>query len=543
MNKREKEVIQAQLNSEKAVLKQLEKQYASALNEINQKVKLFEFDIKMLDDALDTEGLDDAARAMLQSQKQSKIYQKQFQEALRGQVGGILDRLHGNNYSTIEEYLKQAYNDSFIGTMYDMHGQGIPLVIPIDQAAAVRAVMTDSKISEGLYNALGVDVGGLKKAISSEISRGIASGLTYRDIARNISNTAKAPLSRAKTIARTEGHRIQQASTMDAQERAKAKGADVVKQWDSALDGKTRPTHRKLDGQIREVDKPFEMDGKTAMFPGDFGDPAEDCNCRCVSLTRARWALDEDELQTLKDRAKFFGLDKTKDFNDFKKKYLKAAEEVAKNPPVVVGGVDCAVSTGKYGFGDGTSTGVKKTIDAITYTTPDGTSFVFPKKYNKKQLTMTPDQAISCWQRVPQSIRKQAQKTIEFVDYYNPKDSYWRKVYKNFPHSYATGGGKITFYRYDHLHNDDYVVRTYCHEAGHLIDTNHATNSTRFSDESLWTKAMADDKILSGEKSCTPYGENSNAEDFAESIAEYIKNKTAFEKKFPSRAAILATII
>ena len=64
------------------------------------------------------------------------------------------------------------------------------------------------------------------------------------------------------------------------------------------------------------------------MYPHDFGDPAEDCNCRCVALTRARWALGEAELQTLKDRAKFFELDKTDSFKDFEKKYLKAAETV-----------------------------------------------------------------------------------------------------------------------------------------------------------------------------------------------------------------------
>jgi hypothetical protein len=64
------------------------------------------------------------------------------------------------------------------------------------------------------------------------------------------------------------------------------------------------------------------------MFPGDFGDPAEDCNCRCASLTRARWGLDEDELQTLKDRAKFFGLDKISNFDDYKQTYLKADTEM-----------------------------------------------------------------------------------------------------------------------------------------------------------------------------------------------------------------------
>ena len=61
------------------------------------------------------------------------------------------------------------------------------------------------------------------------------------------------------------------------------------------------------------------------------GDPAEDCNCRCVALTRARWELDASELQTLKDRANFFGLDKTENFEEFKRKYLIAATKQAYN--------------------------------------------------------------------------------------------------------------------------------------------------------------------------------------------------------------------
>lgn len=47
------------------------------------------------------------------------------------------------------------------------------------------------------------------------------------------------------------------------------------------------------------------------------------CNCRCCLLQRAKWALDDDELKTLQERAAFFGLDKTQSFNDFKQKYLK----------------------------------------------------------------------------------------------------------------------------------------------------------------------------------------------------------------------------
>lgn len=315
INKREKEVLQLQLEAEEDILAELEKQYKRALKDIDEKIKF-----------LQTDEL-----------TQSRIYQIQYQQALKGQIEGIIEKLHSDGYTSIQQFLNNAYTDAFIGTAYDLAGQGIPLIMPIDQNAAVKAIITDSKIKEDLYTALGADAKALKKSIRQEITRGIASGMHYQDIARNISEASKAPLSRAKTIARTESHRIQQASTYDAQKAAKKRGADVLKQWDSTLDGRTRSTHRHLDGQIKEVEKPFEMDGKKAMFPGEFNDPAEDVNCRCVSLTRARWGLDEDELKVLQQRAEYFGLDKTDSFEDYKKKYLKAVSESEKQYGIAYG--------------------------------------------------------------------------------------------------------------------------------------------------------------------------------------------------------------
>lgn len=313
LNKAEKAVEQYKLDQEKAVLRKLELHYEYALNGINER-------LQALQAAPET---------------QSKVYQKQYQETLKKQVSAILENLHANEYSTIDQYMHDAYTTGFVGTMYDLHHQDVPLLIPINQAAILKTVQHDTKLTHPLYDELGIDTKRMSRFISREISRGLASGLTYDEVARNIKNVTRAPLSRAKVIARTEGHRIQQASSQDAAEAAKAKGADIVKQWDSTLDGDTRPNHRQLDGQFRELDKPFEVGTYAPMYPGDFGDAGEDCNCRCVSLKRARTALDEAELETMMERAKFFKLDKTKDFEDFKKKYLKAAEEEAKAPKFV----------------------------------------------------------------------------------------------------------------------------------------------------------------------------------------------------------------
>ena len=316
MNKRQKEIQQQFLNNEKAVLKKLEANYRDALGEINSKIEL----LLLRQDA----------------DMQHVIYQVEYQRALKTQVQSILETLQTNEFATLSEYLTKSYEDGFIGTMYDLQGQGIPLIFPIDQAQVVDAIQHETKLSESLYTALGHDMGDLRKKISGEISRGLSSGQMYNEIARNVASWARIPKNNAMRIARTEAHRIQCKATMDACHKAKDKGADVVKQWDASLDGKTRDTHRQLDGQIRELDEPFEVAGMTAMQPGDFGDPAEDCNCRCALLQRARWALGNDYTKWSPDAPVVvdddgttqFAIIEAKNYDDFQKQYMQASERV-----------------------------------------------------------------------------------------------------------------------------------------------------------------------------------------------------------------------
>lgn len=314
MNIRQKEVLQQELNNEKKTIKELEQVYQQAIKDCEKK-------IRELSMRSDMENI------------QSIIYQKQYQQAIKGQLEGVLSQLHSNEFAAVSEYLNKCYTDGFAGSMYDLAGQGIPLIVPINQNQVVKAVQLDSKLSKTLYESLGEDVGKLKTAVRAQVSRGISNGSSWNDIAktlaeRNMKNTPfGTAINNAIRIARTEGHRVQTSAKMDAMSEAKKKGADVVKQWDSTLDGRTRTTHRQLDGQIRELDEPFEVEGMKADAPGMFGNPAEDCNCRCAVLQRARWALDETELDTLKERAEYFGLDKSKDFEDYKSKYLNISEE------------------------------------------------------------------------------------------------------------------------------------------------------------------------------------------------------------------------
>lgn len=323
MNKRQKLVLEQFLGNEEAVIRRLKQVYAQSLKDVQQKAQAIQDDINRLG-ALAGMEEDADEKARLLSMQQSKVYQKQYQDALKKQIGSILDNMQVEAFRSVSDYLQKCYEDGFVGAMFDLHGQGIPLILPIDQEAVVRAVQTDSKISKGLYTRLGEDVAELKKKITAQVSRGISTGMSYQDIARQLESYTNIGYNNAVRIARTEGHRIQVQSGMDACYKAKDKGADVVKQWDATLDGRTRKSHRKVDGEIREMDEKFS---NGLRYPGDpAGGAAEVVNCRCALLQRARWALDEDELQTLQDRADFFGLDKEDDFDEFRGKYLKAAE-------------------------------------------------------------------------------------------------------------------------------------------------------------------------------------------------------------------------
>lgn len=326
MNNQQKEVLKDQLNKEKKVIEDLKNVYQQALDDCCEKIRILEAREDMNDENI-----------------QSVIYQKRYQEALRIQLEGILSNMHSNSYELISDYLSRCYKNGYTGVMYDLMKQGIPLIIPIDQEAVTRAIQLDTKLSKPLYESLGEDVDYLKKATRWEISRGISSGLSWSQVAGNLARNFKyTPFNKAYNnsvrIARTEGHRIQIQSAMDAQEKAKEAGADIVKQWDATMDGRTRPSHRQLDGQIREIGKPFELGNIKVQAPGMFGSAAEDCNCRCALLQRAKWALDEDELETLRKRASYHGLavddskefghEKAKDFSDYQKKYLKVTKEL-----------------------------------------------------------------------------------------------------------------------------------------------------------------------------------------------------------------------
>ena len=303
MNKRQKAVQQSLLKDELAVIKELEKSYKKAIKDIDSV-------ITHLLARKDTENL------------QAIIYQVKYQRALKKELEGLLKELHDNNYKTIDEYLKGCYENAHIGTLFDLQGQGVPLMLPLDQEQMISAITLNSKLSAPLYNHLGFNIDFLKVEIMREISRGIAQELSYQEIARNLKNTTNVDYNKSLRIAKTEGHRIQQEATYNVQQRAIQRGASVVKQWDSTLDGRTRPSHQAVDGEIVGVNEPFS---NGLMYPGDpNGSASEVVNCRCCLLQRATWALTDEEFTKMNGETnELEHFEDVDDYNKFKDIFYK----------------------------------------------------------------------------------------------------------------------------------------------------------------------------------------------------------------------------
>lgn len=144
-----------------------------------------------------------------------------------------------------------------------------------------------SAVTQGLLQ--GESMHGIATRMMGEVGKGFSA-----DMIKNANNMT------AKQISRELTRRIRNASIRTARtavtgaenagrdvgyQEAKKNGIELKQQWLATLDGRTRHEHRQLDGQIREVGEPFEIDGQKLRFPADpQALPRLVYNCRCTTI-------------------------------------------------------------------------------------------------------------------------------------------------------------------------------------------------------------------------------------------------------------------
>lgn len=119
-----------------------------------------------------------------------------------------------------------------------------------------------------------------RQHIVSAVTQGLLAGDPMDRIADRMRRVVGMDAAVAARAARTCVTAAENSGRVDSYRRAERLGIRVRKQWLATLDGRTRSSHRALDGESVEVEEEFSNGLK---YPGDPSGPGrERYNCRCT---------------------------------------------------------------------------------------------------------------------------------------------------------------------------------------------------------------------------------------------------------------------
>ena len=129
----------------------------------------------------------------------------------------------------------------------------------------------------------GIDLAYGKSQITKNVVSGILQGLSVKRMSDALQERVQT-MERNSAIraVRTSVTAAQNAGRMDSYRAAQDMGIKLKKRWLATLDGRTRHSHRRLDGETRETEEAFS---NGCLYPGDpRGAPHETYNCRCTLI-------------------------------------------------------------------------------------------------------------------------------------------------------------------------------------------------------------------------------------------------------------------
>ena len=124
-----------------------------------------------------------------------------------------------------------------------------------------------------------------KNKINSAVTQGILQGETIPEIAERLAKVTDMNENSAIRNARTMTTSAENAGRIESYRNTESLGIKVKKTWIATLDGRTRNSHRRLDGEtISDIDDTFS---NGLRYPADpQGAPEEVYQCRCTTISQ-----------------------------------------------------------------------------------------------------------------------------------------------------------------------------------------------------------------------------------------------------------------
>jgi SPP1 gp7 family putative phage head morphogenesis protein len=273
----------------KKVDKKLQEVYSEAEKDISDKLNTFTSKFKTKD-AIHQQEL-----------KEGKITQEDYNNWLSGQVfqseqwtnkkNQICKTMTNTNKTAVKMVNGSMYNVFAFNSNYQAYeiekGFGVNFGFGLyDTTTVTNLVKNDPQILPKWKIDEKKDYIWNYKKVNNAITQGIIQGESLDQISKRLSTGLCAQNENTmKTFARTGMTQAQNAGRYQRQMEAKKLGINMLKEWMSTLDGRTRDSHRHMDGeQIKVGDKwhPQKF-SNGCRYPGDpEAPPQEVYNCRCT---------------------------------------------------------------------------------------------------------------------------------------------------------------------------------------------------------------------------------------------------------------------
>ena len=168
--------------------------------------------------------------------------------------------------------------------------------------------------------------------------------------------------------------------------------------------------------------------------------------------------------------------------------------------------------------------------DFVKYTDKNGINYYYEVFTDVLDANMDAGKASKFFETCPSFIRENL-KGIMSCNKPHPLDDYFKKAYKSFERGYMYSSEPVTIHSRSTW---EYFKESICHETGHHID-NRLQN---VSSMTKWLQAQKADGNY-----YRPYSRQAPTEDFADTVAQYVKDKEKCRKQFPHRTALLEKLL
>ena len=262
-----------------AVYKEAEKDIQKKMDDFNAKYKIKEqkYQQKVDSGQMTQEEFD--------RWKKGQVFQGQQWQAKKDQ---ILDTMHHSNEIATKIINGQSQNIFMVNAnymSYDIeHGAGVNFGFGLyDQNTVANLIANDPKLLPEWKINEKKDYIWSQKKLNNAITQGIIQGESLDKISKRISDKlASTNENKMKTFARTAMTGAQNSGRQMQLENAKKLDINLQKEWMATLDGRTRDSHRDMDGEKVKTNEKFS---NGLRYPGDpDGSPAETYNCRCTMV-------------------------------------------------------------------------------------------------------------------------------------------------------------------------------------------------------------------------------------------------------------------